>query len=83
MLKKFKKNLIRINWKDITKRCIKTFVQAFISSISVETLIVISDFNTIKTVLLSTVLAGTSAGICAIWNIILEMINSINEVETN
>lgn len=69
MLEKIKK----VDWKDVSKRAFKTFIQAFLSSISIESIILAKDYDTFKTVLISIGIAGVSAGISAVWNMLLGM----------
>lgn len=71
-LKKLNKEKV----KDILVRAGKTFVQAFFSSVTINSFLVVKDMGTFKTVLYSTLIAGASAGISAVWNMI---VNSINE----
>lgn len=57
-------------------RAYKTFMQAFLSSVTINNFLVVKDVGTFKTVLYSTLIAGASAGVSAVWNMI---VNSINE----
>ena len=61
--------------KDIVIRALKTFVQAFLSAISVDALIGITDFDVLKKVLISILIAATAAGISAVWNMALDALN--------
>lgn len=70
------KKLNRDKVKDILVRACKTFAQAFFSSITINSFLVVNDMGTFKTVLYSTLIAGTSAGVSAVWNMI---VNSISE----
>lgn len=54
--------------KDILARAGKTFAQAFISAISVDSLFGITDLDVLKRVAVSMLIAGIAAGISAIWN---------------
>ncbi|MBQ3045622.1 MAG: hypothetical protein IJO03_01000 [Clostridia bacterium] len=54
--------------KDIVIRALKTFVQAFLSAISVDALLGVTDFDAFKKIGLSMLIAGTAAGISAVWN---------------
>ncbi len=54
--------------KDIAVRALKTFVQAFLSAISVDALLGVTDFDAFKKIGLSMLIAGTAAGISAVWN---------------
>ena len=61
--------------KDIVIRALKTFVQAFLSAISVDALLGVTDFDTLKRIGISMLIAGTAAGISAVWNTALEALN--------
>ncbi len=63
------KNII----KDIVIRALKTFVQAFVSAVSVDALLGVTDFDTFKRIGISMLIAGTAAGISAVWNTMLEV----------
>lgn len=54
--------------KDIVARAGKTFVQAFIGSISVDSLFGVTDFDTIKQIAISMIVAAVAAGVSAVWN---------------
>ena len=62
--------------KDILIRVLKTFAQAFLSAISVDTLLGVTDLDTFKRIGLSMLIAGTAAGFCAVWNGALKYIES-------
>ncbi len=62
--------------KDIIIRALKTFVQAFLSAISVDALLGVTDFDTLKRIGISMLIAGTAAGISAVWNTALEAANN-------
>lgn len=62
--------------KDIIIRAAKTFVQAFLSAISVDALLGVTDFDALKRIGLSMLIAGSAAGICAVWNAALKAIES-------
>lgn len=51
---------------DIVERVYKTFFQAFIGVILAINVADIKDLNTIKTIIVS----GLVAGVCAVWNVI-------------
>lgn len=53
---------------DILERSGKTFLQAFMSAISVDVLLGITDFDAFKKVGLSMLVAALAAGISAVWN---------------
>ena len=62
--------------KDILIRALKTFVQAFLSAISVDALFGVTDADTLKKVLISILIAATAAGISAVWNFIKDLIDA-------
>ena len=61
--------------KDILIRALKTFMQAFLSAISVDVLIGVTDFAALKKLALSVLIGAVAAGICAVWNTALDAIN--------
>jgi len=65
--------------KDIAIRTLKTFVQAFLSVISVDALFGVTDFDAFKKTAFSMLVAGAAAGICAVWNSVLTYINTKTE----
>lgn len=62
--------------KDIIERALKTFIQAFLGSITINSFMLVQDFDGFKAVLCSTLVAGASAGVSAVWNM---LINNYNE----
>ena len=67
----------KINWKDIFVRLAKTFVQAFIPyllALGDIKNITIGDWQTFYGTATAALLAGASAGICAVWNLIIEIV---------
>ncbi len=62
--------------KDILIRALKTFVQAFLSAISVDALFGVTDADTLKKVLISILIAATAAGISAVWNFVKDLIDA-------
>ena len=62
--------------KDIAIRAVKTFVQAFLSTISVDALLGVTDFDAFKRIAVSMLIAGSAAGISAVWNTVLRAVNS-------
>ena len=62
--------------KDILIRALKTFMQAFLSAISVDALLGVTDLNTLKKVLISILIAAVAAGISAVWNFTLNLIDT-------
>ena len=57
--------------KDIIERALKTFIQAFLGSITINSFMLVQDFDGFKAVLCSTLIAGVSAGASAVWNMII------------
>lgn len=53
---------------DILERAGKTFMQAFMSAISVDMLLGVTDFDAFKKVGISMLVAAVAAGISAVWN---------------
>lgn len=57
--------------KDIGIRALKTFVQAFMSAVSIDVLTATTDRSVWKSVLLG----GIAAGISAVWNLALHALD--------
>lgn len=64
------RNLKNVDWKDVGKRAAKTFVQAFVASIGMLDAHVIVDLETAKAAAYSICIAGISAGLSAVWNML-------------
>lgn len=60
---------------DILERAGKTFLQAFLSAISVDVLLGVTDFDTLKKVGISMLIAALAAGISAVWNMAINALN--------
>ena len=60
--------------KDVITRASKTFVQAFIGSITIDGFFGVTDFDAIKRIALSVLVAGVAAGVSAVWNMVLDFI---------
>ena len=60
--------------KDILARAGKTFIQAFIGSITIDGFFGVTDLDTIKRIGLSMLVAGVAAGVSAVWNMALDFI---------
>lgn len=60
--------------KDILARAGKTFIQAFIGSITIDGFFGVTDFDAIKKIALSMLVAGVAAGVSAVWNMVLDFI---------
>ena len=67
--------------KDIIIRAAKTFVQAFLSAVSLDALLGVTDFGAFRRIGLSMLLAGSAAGISALWNAALAAIGGEKGVE--
>lgn len=70
--------------KDWLKRTIKTFIQAFFGTLLPELGMVFSgswpeDWSHAWAALAPVLIAALSAGICAVWNIISEKMNEIEQ----
>ena len=61
--------------RDILIRAAKTFVQAFISYLSIDAFFGVTDYTALKKIALSLVVGALAAGVSAVWNSILEWIN--------
>ena len=57
--------------KDIIERAVKTFIQAFLGSITINSFMLVQDIDGFQAVLCSTLIAGVSAGASAVWNMII------------
>lgn len=69
-------NINKDKLKDIAVRALKTFIQAFLSAISVDALFGVTDLDTLKKVLISILIAAGAAGISAVWNMVRDMIDA-------
>ena len=57
--------------KDVLERALKTFIQAFLGSITINSFMLVKDIDGFKEVLCSTLIAGVSAGASAVWNMLI------------
>ncbi len=64
---------------DIAERALKTFLQAFLSSVSVDVLLGVTDFDAFKKVGISMLVAALAAGISAAWNGTVKMLTQGGE----
>lgn len=62
----------KIDWRDVGKRAGKTFVQAFVASISVsaEQIVAIRDIESAKVIFGPIIIGGIAAGVSAVWNLL-------------
>lgn len=74
MLEKLKK----IDWMNIAERVLKTFAEAFAAAVAASNIFDVTDGEGFKSALLSTLIAGLSAGISAIWNLLCEFLKEEN-----
>lgn len=59
-----------IDWKDIGERCLKTFIQAFVATVAASDIFNLSGGATIKSAVVTTVIAAIAAGVSAVWNVV-------------
>lgn len=71
LIKKLKNSDIR----DIAIRAIKTFVEAFISYITIDGVFEITDATGFKKFLLTTGISALAAGISAVWNLGMDIVS--------
>ena len=64
-----------VNWRDLITRALKTFIQAFLSSFTIDSVFDISNADMLKRFLLSTGISALAAGISATWNFIMELVS--------
>ena len=70
-----KEKLKSINWKDLAIRAFKTFVQTFISYLTIDGIFAISDKVGLQRWLLTTGLSALAGAISAVWNLLLGIIS--------
>ena len=66
--------------KDVIERALKTFIQAFLGSVTINSFMLVEDINGFKSVLYSTLIAGISAGVSAVWNMFVNNNSNSEEV---
>lgn len=66
--------------KDVAVRALKTFAQAFISAISIDALFGVTDLDMLKKIGVSMLIAGTAAGISAVWNSALKLLEAKGDI---
>lgn len=59
-------------FKDILIRALKTFVQAFISYLSIDAFFGVTDLTALKKIALSLLVGALAAGVSAVWNSLIE-----------
>ena len=59
--------------KDILIRAVKTFVQAFFGAITIDGIAGVTDTEGLKRALVAMGIAGVSAGISAVWNLVINL----------
>ena len=69
------KKLKNSDFRDIAIRAIKTFVEAFISYITIDGVFEITDATGFKKFLLTTGISALAAGISAVWNLGMEIVS--------
>lgn len=81
-MKKMIKDLLRSfidcvkrDYKDVTKRAVKTFAQAFLAYLTANTFVVTGDEETVRLAIKSLLVGGLAAGISALWNTIVPTVN--------
>lgn len=72
--------------KDWVERTIKTFIQAFFGVLIPEVCAILNNgfpenWSVLWTALAPFVAAGLSAGICAVWNIVLERLSTNKSID--
>ena len=70
-----KERLSAVDWKDLSIRAIKTFIQTFISYLTIDGIFGISDKVGFQRWILTTGLSALAGGISAVWNLILGIIS--------
>ena len=61
--------------KDIVIRALKTFVQTFVSYLTIDGLFAISDRVEMQRWALTTGVSALAAGISAVWNLVLDIVS--------
>lgn len=67
--------LKNLNWSDIGVRALKTFIQAFISSFTIDALFGVTTLDGFKAVLVSVLIAATASAISATWNFVANYVS--------
>ena len=71
-----KERLLAVDWKDLSIRAIKTFIQTFISYCTIDGVFGISDKVGFQKWILTTGLSALAGGVSAVWNLILDVISN-------
>lgn len=66
----------KINWKDVGIRALKTFIQTFLASLTVDGIFGITDAKGLTRFALTTGLSALAAAISAVWNVLLETLSN-------
>lgn len=67
--------LQKADWKDIAIRASKTFVEAFLSYVTIDGVFQITDLTAAKRFLLTTGISALAAGVSAVWNLAMELVS--------
>lgn len=65
-----------IDWRDLLIRAVKTFIQTFVSYLTIDGLFGISDKVEMQRWVLTTGLSALAAGISAVWNLVLDIVST-------
>ena len=60
--------------KDIIARASKTFIQAFLGSLTIDSFFGVTDVDAIKKIGLSMLVGAVAAGVSAVWNTLLDLL---------
>lgn len=67
----------KINWKDVGRRALKTFIQAMIAALVADGTMLtgsLSNFTAAKHVLMTALVGAVAAGVSAVWNTVVSPI---------
>lgn len=70
-----KEKLKSIDWRDLVIRAVKTFIQTFVSYLTIDGLFGISDKVEMQRWALTTGLSALAAAISAVWNLIIGVVS--------
>lgn len=70
------KRLKNIDWLGVGERVLKTFVEAFVAAVAASDIFNITDGHDLRSALISTAIAGISAGVAALWNLLSEFLKN-------